>query len=95
MFEYTPGKEAFSTALGRGFNHRSGFHSSASSPHKTLWRLQARTATSTLVPFGIGMLSITVPSELHIGSDSGRLASSKALVSMHREFASRGRGEDV
>ena len=75
---------AASTAFGKGFSQRSGFHSSASSPQSALLRLQALTPTSTLLPFGTKMLSIMEPSAARMGSERVKDESWNAL---HRSIS--------
>ena len=78
-FEYIPGIRASSTARGRGLSHRSGFHSSASSPQSALLMLAPRLSQMKFVPFGMGISVRTLPSTLRIGSASGSMVSCSAL----------------
>ena len=75
-FPYIPGIFASITDAGRGDNQRSGFHSSASSPHMSLAVLHPRQLGSKNVPFGIGISVIRAPSTPRIGFRRGMTTSS-------------------
>ena len=70
---------ASATEDGRGFSHRSGFHSSASSPHSALDVLHARRLTTIEVPLGTGISVMVHPSSPRMGEDRGRRVSARAL----------------
>lgn len=78
-FEYTPGIAALSTAAGRGFSHRSGFHSCASGPQRSSVRLHAQMARKRFVPLGMVSSDMSVPSIPRTGCESGRTVSFDAL----------------
>lgn len=78
-FGETPGSVFRATALGRGSNHRSVFHCSASSPQMCVLVLAPRIPIITSQPFGTGISSITVPSRPTIGVDRDNTVSFLAL----------------
>jgi hypothetical protein len=65
--------------LGRGDNHRSGFHSYESGPHSSGSRLQLMIDTIVVVFFGTTISCITLPSTPVMGVESGSTAFSRAL----------------
>lgn len=71
---------ASSTLSGKGFSHRSGFHSNTSSPQCSAIRLAAMLLINTTVPFGTNISDINVPSRPGIGLERGRIVSSKFLI---------------
>ena len=78
---YTPGRCAFDTLSGRGFNQRSGLHSSASSPQIFLHRLAVSTEIKTPVFFLMGISLISVlPSAALIGHRRGNTTSFLVLL---------------
>lgn len=78
-WEYTPGMFAFSSVAGSGASQRSGFHASASAPHKALLRLLAWRSTTTVVPLGTRISLVRVPSTPRRGWDRGSRMSCCAL----------------
>lgn len=74
--EYTPGRRTFATSSGDLPSHRSGFHSSASSPHTALLRLALKNEIMTFVFFLIGISRISdFPSADFFGNMRGRTTS--------------------
>ena len=78
-FEYSPGMRAFTTVSGSGLNHRSGFHSCASSPHTAVFVFDASIEIYRFVPSGTNISLIGVPSLPVIGVDRGISISLRAL----------------
>lgn len=71
----TPGILELLIASGSGRSQRSGFHSSASSPHKALFLLQDRIPMTTRVPGGTTISCTGLPSRPIIGCERGRMTS--------------------
>lgn len=81
---YTPGRCASATLFGIGFNHRSGFHSSASSPHIFLQVFTFMIETWTVVPFLIGISLISdFPSADLMGQRRGIITSLRVLSKLN------------
>ena len=70
---------ASSTALGRGANQRSGFHSPASSPQISLFLFAFMMAIMTIVPVGRNTSESERPSSPMTGLLKGRTTSLRAL----------------
>lgn len=64
---------------GRGDSHRSGFHSSASEPHRAGFRFEALIPTTISVPSGTKISFIIDPSVALMGADSGITISFRVL----------------
>lgn len=77
--EYTPGIRASVRDAGNGDSQRSGFHSSASSPHISLAVLHDKKHGKINVPFGIGSLDIIRPSTPQMGFWRGMATSVMVL----------------
>ena len=71
----TPGMFAFRTASGKGDSHRSGFHSSASSPHSSFIALQPRREMQIALPAGTCTSDIHFPFLPRMGDDNGMMVS--------------------
>jgi len=67
------------TLSGRGDSQRSGFQSSASSPHVPLWWFAPRMLTKISVPAGTWISCISCPSTPRIGIKRGTTVSLLAL----------------
>jgi len=67
------------TLSGRGDSQRSGFQSSASSPHVPLWWFAPRILTKISVPAGTWISCISCPSTPRIGIKRGTIVSLLAL----------------
>lgn len=81
IFEKTPGMRASATVGGSGDSQRSGFHSSASSPHMAFEILHAWQLGNRSVPLGMGISWIILPLTPCMGCDSGITVS---VVVLHR-----------
>ena len=77
--EYTPGILASVTLLGSGFNHLSGFHSYASSPHTALFLFDSRIPMWIVVSFGTMISWISFPSLPWMGVERGITMASRVL----------------
>jgi hypothetical protein len=65
--------------MGKGDSHRSGFQSSASSPHISGLQFDAMMPTIMFVLLGTGISLISLPSTPRMGFDKGRMISLRVL----------------